>query len=154
MTLQGVADPILEASDSDSVLLELEEQIFEQYEGACAFNAEIIRLAAIWHNEGRRLYEEALSREVQAGTYLTPQERWALVTDMPECIEHSRLCKLQEPFLTKMEALIEQMFAMPAHTAEGRRAKATVLLGCVLGDDWQRIDEEMDYPELMARRLL
>jgi len=53
-----------------------------------------------------------------------------------------------------MEALIEQMFAMPAHTAEGRRAKATVLLGCVLGDDWQRIDEEMDYPELMARRLL
>jgi hypothetical protein len=45
------------------------------------------------------------------------------------------LCNLQEPFLTKMDALIKQMFAIPAHTAEGRRAKATILLGCVLGDD-------------------
>jgi hypothetical protein len=44
------------------------------------------------------------------------------------------LCNLQEPFLTKMDALIKQMFAIPAHTAEGRRAKATILLGCVLGD--------------------
>ncbi len=32
----------------DAILLELEEKIFEQYEGACAFDAEIIRLSDIW----------------------------------------------------------------------------------------------------------
>jgi hypothetical protein len=53
-----------------------------------------------------------------------------------------------------MDDLIKQMFAMPAHTAEGRRAKVTVLLGVILGDDWNRVDEETDYPELMARKLL
>jgi len=26
--------------------------------------------------------------EVQTGAYLTPEERWALVTDIPECVEH------------------------------------------------------------------
>ncbi len=53
-----------------------------------------------------------------------------------------------------MDDLIKQMFAMPAHTAEGHRAKVTVLLGVILGDDWNRVDEETDYPELMARKLL
>jgi hypothetical protein len=138
----------------DSALVKLEEQIFEQYEGATAYDAEIIRLSEIWTTEGHRLYEEALSREVQAGTYLTPDERWALVTDMPECREHSRLVTLQDPFYERMDALVKQMFAIPAHTAEGRRAKATVLLGCILGDDWRRTDEETDYPERMARTLL
>jgi hypothetical protein len=86
--------------------------------------------------------------------YLTADERWALVTDIPECREHSRLSKLQAPFFARMDALIKEMFAMPAHTAEGRRAEATVLLGCILGDDWRRADDETEYPELMARNLL
>jgi hypothetical protein len=73
---------------------------------------------------------------------------------MPESIEHSRLCKLQEPFYLRMDALVKEMFATPAHTAEGRRAKVTVLLGCILGDDFRHIDEETDYPELMARKLV
>jgi hypothetical protein len=38
--------------------------------------------------------------------------------------------------------------------AEGRRTKANVLLGCVMGDDWLRIDKDTDYPERMARSLL
>lgn len=62
--------------------------------------------------------------------------------------------KLQDPFYERMDALVKQMFAMPAHTAEGRRAKATVLLGCVLGDDWRRVDGETEYPERMARTML
>jgi hypothetical protein len=53
-----------------------------------------------------------------------------------------------------MDALIQQMFAIPARTAEGLRAKATVLLGCILGDDWRGTDKETEYPELMARNLL
>ena len=64
------------------------------------------------------------------------------------------LCNLQEPFLTKMDALIKQMFAIPAHTAEGRRARATILLGCVLGDDWRGRDEETEYPSGWPANLL
>jgi hypothetical protein len=64
------------------------------------------------------------------------------------------MCELQEPFTIKMGALVEQMFATPAHTAEGRRAKVIVLLGCVMGDDWRHVDEKTEYQELMARSLL
>jgi hypothetical protein len=139
---------------NESTLLKLEEQIFEQYQGATAYDDEIVRLAEIWRPESRRLYEESLSREVQAGTYLTPQQRWALVTDMPERREHERIVTLQEPFYERMDALVKQMFATPAHTAEGRRAKAIVLLGVILDDRWRCVDAETDYPEMMARRLL
>jgi hypothetical protein len=138
----------------DSALVKLEEQIFEQYEGACAFDDEILRLAEIWTTESDRLYKEALSREAQTGTYLTPQERWKLVTDMPACIEHNRLSNLQEPYYRRMEALMKEMFATPAHTPEGRRAKVSVLLGCILDDDWRGRDDETEWPELMARNLL
>jgi len=134
----------------DSALVKLEEEIFEQYEGAKAFDDEILRLSAIWTDESNRLYDESLSSD----TPLTPQQRWALVTDMPECKEHNRLCKLQDPFYLRMDALVKEMFATPAHTAEGRRAKAEVLLGCIMGDDWRHVDKETDYPELMARKLL
>ena len=35
--------------------------------------------------------------EIQSGTFLNPgSERWALVSAMPEAIEHTRLCKLQD----------------------------------------------------------
>lgn len=149
-----VATKAVALPQDDSELLKLEEQIFEQYEGACAFDAEILRLAEIWTTESDRLYREALSREVQAGKYLTPQERWKLVADTPACIEHNRLSNLQAPFYKRMEALIEQMFAMPAHTAEGRRAKVSVLLGCILGNEWRGVDEKTDWPELTARNLL
>jgi len=135
-------------------LIKLEEQIFEQYERATAYDDEILRLSEIWTAEGRRLYEESLAREVETGTYLTADERWKQAMEIPECREHSRLSKLQEPFFAKMDALIKEMFATPAHTAEGRRAKATVLLGCILGDDWRHTDDETEYPELMARNLL
>src|SRR6476659_1748676 len=102
---------------------------------SAAYDDEINRLSEIWTAESRRLYEEALAAEVRSGIFRTPQERWKLVTDIPECIEHNRLCNLQEPFLAKMSALIKQMFATPAHTAEGRRAKVIVLLRCVMRDE-------------------
>jgi hypothetical protein len=73
---------------------------------------------------------------------------------MPERIESTRLIDLQDAFYSRMDALVKQMFATPAHTAEGRRAKATVLLDVIMGDDWRRADEETDYPQMMARRLL
>jgi hypothetical protein len=92
-----------------------------------------------------------LEREAREGRRtLTPDERWALVGEMPECKEHSRLAKLQEPFDGRMEVLIKQMWQLPARTAEGRRAKAMVLLFCVLGPDWQQSDAETDYAERHA----
>jgi hypothetical protein len=129
----------------DSALLKREDQIFEQYEAATAYDDEIIRLSNIWQDESRRLFEEST---------LPPAEQWALVKQMPEAMEHTRLSGLQDPIYAKMDALIKEMFATPAHTPEGRRAKVTVLLVCILGNDWRGVDEETDYPELMARRLL
>jgi hypothetical protein len=112
-----------------------------------------MRLAAIWNAESDRLYQEALAAETRTGIFLSPEERWKIVTDIPECIEHNRLCELQESFTIKMNALMKQMWATPAHTAEGRRAKVTVLL-LVMGDDWRRGDWTTEYRELMARNLL
>src|SRR5260370_1001184 len=106
------------ASQDDSALVKLEELIFEQHEKAAAYDDEIVRLSAIWNAESHRLYQEELAAEIRSGIYLSPQERWKLVTDIPECIEHNRLCELQEPFNVKMNALIKQMWATPAHTAE------------------------------------
>jgi hypothetical protein len=132
------------ASQDDSALVKLEEQIFKQYEGATAFDDEIIRLSEIWTTESNRLYYASLEGNCPL----------SLVTEMPASVEHDRLCKLQRPFYERMDALVKEMFAIPAHTPEGRRAKAEVLLGCIMGDDWRHVDKETDYPELMARKLL
>ncbi len=150
----ALAAAAMPPAQDDRKLLELEEKIFHEWREACAFDPEIIRLGNLWTAESDRLYKEALLREVQTGVYLTPQERWEIVTNLPDCIEHSRLCELQEPFIRRQDALIEEMFAMPAHTPEGRRAKVQVLLVCVMGNDWSGVDEETEYPERMARNLL
>ena len=152
-TLAAAAMPAPQACADDSELLKLEELIFAEHEKATAYDDEIIRLSNIWTAESHRLYQEELAAETRRGIYLSPQERWQLVTDIPECTEHNRLCNLQEPFLAKKDALIKQMFATPAHTAEGRHAKVMVLL-LVMGDDWRQVDEATDYQELMARNLL
>jgi hypothetical protein len=53
-----------------------------------------------------------------------------------------------------MDALIREMWALPAHTADGRRAKVQVLLVCILGQEWTGVDEQTGYPEQMARDML
>jgi hypothetical protein len=78
----------------DSVLLELEEKIFEQHAAAREYDDEIKRLGAIVQSEGRRLYDEALAAEVRQERYITPQERWERVLTMPECEEEERLSNL------------------------------------------------------------
>jgi hypothetical protein len=140
------------ASQDDSALVKLEELIFEQYEGASAYDAEIKRLAAIWTTESHRRYMESLDSE--GNCPLGPQERWDLLTEMPACIEHNRLCSLQEVHIMKMEALVRQMWAIPALTPEGRRAKVLVALGCLLPDDWRQVDEQTDYGIREARQIL
>jgi hypothetical protein len=136
----------------DSALLELEERIFEQHELATAYDAEIIRLSAIWQTESHRLYMESLDSE--GNCPLGPQERWNLVTEMPACIEHSRLVELQEPHYLEMDKLIRKMWETPAHTPEGRRAKLLVLLGVILDDDWRVHDGDVNYEIQRARDLM
>jgi hypothetical protein len=144
-----ISQPALAAPD-DSALVKLEEEIFEQYWGAKAYDDEILRLHPIWVGESGRLADEFYAGR----STLTADERWDLVGQMPECIECDRLTGLQSAHYGKMDALITQMFAIPAHTAEGRRAKVTVLLTCVMGSEWTGVDEETEYPERMARNLL
>jgi hypothetical protein len=138
----------------DSALVRLEEEIFEQYEQATAYDDEIHRLAEIWKVESERLYQASLDAEGNWNHPLSPRERWALVTDMPECREHNRLSNLADAHFARIDEMVKQMFAIPAHTPEGRRAKVTVLLGCILDNEWRYVDAETDYPELMARNLL
>jgi hypothetical protein len=142
------------AVSDDSGLLKLEEQIFEQYEKATAYDDEIARVAEIWTAESTRLYQEALAAEIQEGVYLTPEERWKIVADLPECREHNRLESLQEPHYREMDRMIAQMWSTPAHTAEGRQAKVWVLLGCILGGSWRETDDRMEYEKQRARDLL
>ncbi len=129
----------------DRRLLELEELIFEQHWAAHAYDDEIVRLSEIWRAEGERLYHEGR---------LSPDERWNLVWTMPEAKEHDRLVKLQDEPFGRRDDLMEEMFATPAHTPEGRRAKVLTLLVCVLGDDWANCDELTAPPYLTARNLL
>jgi hypothetical protein len=72
---------------------------------------------------------------------------------MPESIEHNRLCKLQDAHYAKMEDLVRQMWAIPALTPEGRRAKVLVALR-MLPDRWRVTDEEADYGISETRQLL
>jgi hypothetical protein len=152
-TAAVVATKAVALPADDSALLKLEEQFFEQHELANAYNDEMERLAAIWTEESRRLYYEALLREAQAGTYLTPEQRWASVSEMPESIEHERLERLQEAHFVKMGALVKEMWATPALTPEGRRAKVLVALR-MLPDNWRAGDWEADYGILETRQLL
>jgi hypothetical protein len=64
----AMARPALASPPDDTALLKLEEQIFEQHELATSYHDEIFRLGDIWRTESERLYKEALSREVQAGS--------------------------------------------------------------------------------------
>jgi hypothetical protein len=52
-----------------------------------------------------------------------------------------------------MDAMVRKMWAIPALTPEGRRAKVLVAL-TLLPDAWRERNDEADYPIEMARGLL
>jgi hypothetical protein len=136
----------------DAELLTLEKEIFAAHDAASVYDDEVIRLSEIWQDERRRLDDE-----FDAGrSYLTSMERWDLVRAMPEAQEHDRLAKLQRPHHARQDALMARMFDIPAKTAEGRRAKVAVLLGCLMPEDWLLTDDDddSDYPIKIARKLL
>jgi hypothetical protein len=134
----------------DSVLLKLEEQIFEHHEAATADGEEISRLGEIRSGEHERLYKESLLGRCP----FSEKERRDLVDEMPESKERDRLVGLQERHCAEMLELIEQMWTIPARTPEDRRAKVLVLLGCIMPADWRVSDESADYGIREARDLL
>jgi hypothetical protein len=146
------AQQALAVPQDDSALLAMEEQYFEQKELAASYDDEIIRLSAIWTAEGNRLYEETLRKQAQGEAFLTPRERWDIVAKIPECVEHDRLCSMQGVHLSKMEELVKQIWATPALTPEGRRAKVLVALN-LLPSDW-RVAGSADYGIHETRQLL
>jgi hypothetical protein len=146
----STAASIVTAQPDDSALLKLEEQILQEHEAAMAFDPEMIRLQEIWTTEWKRLNHAFYAGQSE----LTKEEIWERVKAMPESKEHTRLGKLQDPFYNRMDALVEQMRATPAHAAEGRRAKVIVLLRCVMGHEWLGVDEEIEHLGRMARDLL
>jgi hypothetical protein len=141
----AVGDPSAAVSlpDDDNVLIELEERIFECYRATRAYNDEIDRVARIVQNEYRRLYRDLDAAELNRA-----------IREMPENKEQTRLVGLQKPHFEEMDKLIEKMWATPARTPEGRRAKVSVLLGCTMANDWRETDKNADWDILQTRRLL
>lgn len=132
----------------DSELLALEKEILEAGEKARAYDPEVYRLSEIWEGELSRL-----EAEYHAGRDTrTTQERWDAVRAMPESAEHDRLVKLQRPHWDRYDVAMERFFSIPAKTAEGRAAKATVLLGLVADIGYD--EDEGDYPLNLVRQLL
>jgi hypothetical protein len=65
-----------------------------------------------------------------------------------------RLGDLRDRRLEKMRALIEEMWARPAHTQKGDGQSSLVLLRCVMEGCWRDHDEVADWDVKLARDLL
>lgn len=140
-----------EVRSADTQLLELEEKIFDLIHARDEFNPEISRLQDIWVDESTRLYDETLTGE----STLSPSERRAIVSAMPECIEHTRLCNLQRPLDEEAGRLAKRMWDIPAKTPEGRRAKFFVLLAYFMPREWSETSDKIaDCDIEYARRLM
>lgn len=141
------------ASTLDATLLALEERIFQHKEAAEAFEPEMDRLDAIVKEEYRRLCDEAWA----AGTVNeTHDARLEQLSAMPEHVEQCRLCELQDAHWRAVDELVGKMWNIPAQTPEGRQSKLSVLLACILGEEWRHpdSDDRTSYEILRARGLL
>jgi hypothetical protein len=143
--LIGVAIIPAGANADDGVLLKLEEQIFEVHHAAESSNDEIKRLQGIFHAEANRL----LGR-----SDLTERQHRELVDAMPECRECERLINISDAHWSRIFDLVDEMWATPAQTEAGRKAKVAVLLGVLMGREWTLVDEDTDYRVLRGRQLL
>lgn len=130
--------------DDDQVLLDLEREIMDAHAKATINDDEISRLQEIWRDELLRLDASGESRE----------DISAIIRNMPEAIEQNRLNGLAQPHFDQMDELIAEMWAIPARTQKGRRAKLSVLLTCVMAATWLDSDEDADYDARLARQLM
>lgn len=146
-----VATTALASHDDDSALLQLKEEIFQAWEAANAHNDEIYGPCGL-DTARTAEYYRLLEQEERLGSFISSEERWRLVFELPEVKRLDRLVTLSEEHFERMAGLIDRMWGVPATTEAGRSAKVSVLLSCVM--DWRDPDEEMGWRELIARRLL
>ncbi len=75
---------------------------------------------------------------------------------MPEHIEHERLIDLQDAHWDAADRLVNQMWALPAQTPEGKCSKFLVLLGHIMGEEWRNQDDHHNtsYEIKRARSLM
>jgi hypothetical protein len=73
---------------------------------------------------------------------------------MPEAKEHNRPVGEQRPHYEALDELIDQMWAIPAQTPEGKAVKIMVLICSVMGKDWSEHDGEVDVEIRLARALM
>jgi hypothetical protein len=137
-------------ADDDGRLLEAVDRIFKLRDVIDEFDPEIRRLQEIWSEEMLRLYKASLTGECT----LSKEEQLAAVKAMPECIEHTRLVKLQRPHRDAQDALIEQVMSTPALTPKGKMEKFFVLLNFIMPADWRDDDKRADYDIKKARNFM
>lgn len=146
-SLAGSALPA-QASQDDAELFRIEAEIFRENELSHQADDEIARLDAICRAGLERRREELGVRS------LTNEEFEQRLDEMPEARERDRLIDVHYSHLDRMNALIQQMWAIPARTPEAREAKFLVLIGCVLEDRFRDGDWEADWDVKIARDLL
>lgn len=140
------------AADTDADILQLEEQIFAEKEAIDRLHEEIAANAC--DAEYKRLLD-GMSTEGITPSQKKCKEIWnRAYREHPDSVELWRLRDIVNARHDSQERLIERMWEIPAHTAEGRRSKLMVLLANVMGEKWRVRDEDADWDVLMARKMI
>jgi hypothetical protein len=143
--------PVLAAdSANDGRLIELGEKIFEHYKIIKELEERAASLLEVCLNETKNLLDACCTGKCT----LTKKEQSAIVSAMPECIEHTRLVHLQWEREATISKMVDEMWSIPAKTPEGRQAKFLVLLNRMTKEDWTSTDARADYPILLARNFM
>jgi hypothetical protein len=154
--------------ENEAKLLRLEEQIFAEKEAINGLDSEIAPLAEIFEAECRRLMGAemaALASDWKIDGIGPSREKerqiWDLARKVPAAVEQARLEDTRDRHSKRMCELIDEMWATPANTPEGRQAKFFVLLNCVLAGkwsvedgDWRAGDWEADWHIELARNMM
>jgi hypothetical protein len=150
-TVAGTALPAAAlAQMEDQSLLDLERDILDVHRQATADDEEISQCMHAWRDEWLRLDKEAKDGRIN----LTQEEISEAVGKLPSVARQKVLNEIAQPHYDRMDDLIEKMWAIPARTAEGKRAKFQVLLICIAKSDWLDNEHDADYDTRMIRSLL
>ncbi|KRR20350.1 hypothetical protein [Bradyrhizobium retamae] len=145
-TIPAAALAIIE----DQPLLDLERDILEAYRQATIDDDEISECVHAWRDEWLRLDCEVKEGRIK----MTQDEVSEAIGRMPEVARQAELNRLAQPHFDRLDELVKEMWAIPARTAEGKRAKLEVLLTCIAGAGWLDNDKDADYDVRMTRSLI
>jgi hypothetical protein len=147
----ATATPVLaDDNANDGRLIELGEKIFEHYKIINELEERAAALLEVCLNETNNLLDASRTGKCT----LTKNEQSAIVSAMPECIEHTRLVHLQWEREATISKMVDEMWSIPAKTPEGRQAKFLVLLNRMTKEDWTSTDARADYSIVLARNFM